>query len=273
MCHVCVMQSVKQKMLDRRGFLKASVALSTATAAATVVNSTPALADGHKHVADMTHTLSEEFPTFFGEPGISIKQQFNFAENGFNLNDLMLNEHTGTHMDAPLHFTADGHSVAEIPVENLIVPLAVIDIKEKASENPDAQLTPEDLKAWISKHGPLPDNCCVAMNSGWDKHVKTDKFRNADADSKMHFPGFHVDAVTMLMEEADVAGIAVDTLSLDHGPSADFATHYAWLPSNRWGIECLANLDAVPATGATLVVGAPKVSGGTGGPSRIFTLI
>lgn len=183
MCHVCVMQSVKQKMLDRRGFLKASVALSTATAAATVVNSTPALADGHKHVADMTHTLSEEFPTYFGEPGISIKQQFNFAENGFNLNDLMLNEHTGTHMDAPLHFTADGHSVAEIPVENLIVPLAVIDIKEKASENPDAQLTPEDLKAWISKHGPLPDNCCVAMNSGWDKHVKTDKFRNADADS------------------------------------------------------------------------------------------
>ena len=111
------------------------------------------------------------------------------------------------------------------------------------------------------------------MNSGWDKHVKTDKFRNADGDNKMHFPGFHVEATNMLMEDANVTGIAVDTLSLDHGPSADFATHYAWLPTNRWGIECLANLDAVPATGATLVVGAPKIVGGTGGPSRIFTLM
>ena len=75
------------------------------------------------------------------------------------------------------------------------------------------------------------------MNSGWDKHVSSDFFRNADADKVMHFPGFHVEAANMLMEEANVAGIAVDTLSLDHGPSADFATHYAWLPTNRWGIE------------------------------------
>ena len=163
--------------------------------------------------------------------------------------------------------------MAEVPVENLVVPLAVIDIKQKASENADAQVTPDDLKAWISKHGPLPENCCVAMNSGWDKHVKSDKFRNADEDKVMHFPGFHVEAANMLMEDASVTGIAVDTLSLDHGPSADFATHYAWLPTNRWGIECLANLDAVPENGATLVVGAPKIVGGTGGPSRIFTLM
>jgi len=259
--------------MSRRNFLKASAAVPTAAAVATVASSTTALASGHKQVADMTHTLAEDFPTYFGEPGIAIEQKFNFADNGFNLNDLRINEHTGTHLDAPLHFSADGQSVAEIPVDNLVLSLAVIDIRQKAADNPDAQLTPEDIKAWISKHGPLPENCCVAMNSGWDKHVSTDKFRNADGEGKMHFPGFHVDAANMLMEEASVAGIAVDTLSLDHGPSSDFATHYAWLPTNRWGIECLANLDAVPANGSTLVVGAPKVSGGTGGPSRIFTLI
>jgi kynurenine formamidase len=66
--------------------------------------------------------------------------------------------------------------------------------------------------------------------------------------------------------------MAVDTLSLDHGSSADFATHYAWLPQNRWGIENIANLDKVPASGTTLVVGAPKHKGGTGGPARIFAL-
>ena len=58
-------------------------------------------------------------------------------------------------------------------------------------------------------------------------------------DGVQHYPGFHVEATQMLIEETGAASIAVDTLSLDHGASQDFATHYAWLPSNRYGIECL----------------------------------
>ena len=61
----------------------------------------------------------------------------------------------------------------------------------------------------------LPAGACVAMNSGWDAHVAFDKFRNADAEKKMHFPGFHVEAVKMLIEDGNAIGIAVDTLSLD----------------------------------------------------------
>jgi kynurenine formamidase len=110
------------------------------------------------------------------------------------------------------------------------------------------------------------------MNSGWDKHVGSDKFRNADSEKKMHFPGFHVEATKMLIEETGAVGMAVDTLSIDYGPSPDFATHYAWLPEGRWGLECVANLDAMPAKGAMLVVGAPKHRGGSGGPTRVFAI-
>ena len=77
----------------------------------------------------------------------------------------------------------------------------------------------------------------------------------------------------MLLEETTAVAMAVDTLSLDHGPSPDFATHYAWLPSGRYGIENMAGLDNVPAAGATLVVGAPNHVGGTGGPARIFAMV
>jgi kynurenine formamidase len=76
----------------------------------------------------------------------------------------------------------------------------------------------------------------------------------------------------MLLETGAVA-IASDSLSLDHGPSPDFAVHYAWLPTGRYGIECLAGLDAVPPAGATLVVGAPKHKGGSGGPARVLALV
>ena len=71
----------------------------------------------------------------------------------------------------------------------------------------------------------------------------------------------------------DVVGIAVDTLSLDNGPSKDFRVHRLWLPTGRWGLENVANLDKVPAAGATLVVGAPKVKNATGGPTRLIALV
>ena len=273
MCDLCVIESVKERMLSRRDLFKGGAALAAAGTLASA-SAPAAMADGHSKVEDLTHTYDDKFPTYFGVPGVEIEQKFNFADNGFNLFQLNLNEHTGTHMDAPLHFSADGHAVDEIPVGNLVVPLCVVDIAAKAEEDADAQVTPDDLKAWIGKNGPIPDNACVAMHSGWDKHVATDKFRNVGDDGKtMHFPGFHVEAAKMLMEETGAVGLAVDTLSLDHGPSGDFVTHYAWLPTNRWGIENIANLDKVPASGATLVVGAPKHRGGSGGPARIIAMV
>ncbi len=277
MCDICVMNAVKTRMLSRRGFFRSAAGGALAAAAGTGLAGTASAAShggGTGMVpADLTHTYDADFPTYFGKPGISIEQNFNFSEHGFNLKTLTLNEHTGTHIDAPLHFSADGNSVDEIPVENLVAPLCVIDIRARAAENPDAQVTPDDIKAWMAEHGEIPAGACVAMNSGWDKHVNSDKFRNADAEGVMHFPGFHIEATKMLMEETGATSMAVDTLSLDHGPSADFATHYAWLPSGRFGIENIANLDAVPASGATLVIGAPKHRGGTGGPARIIALM
>lgn len=133
-------------------------------------------------------------------------------------------------------------------------------------------MTPDDLKAWTAEHGAIPDGACVAMHSGWAAKVSGPDFRNFDGE-KQHYPGFHVEAAQMLVEETGARSIAADTLSLDHGISSDFATHYAWLPTGRFGIECLAGLDRVPAAGATIVIGAPKHKGGTGGQARIFAMV
>ena len=272
MCHRCVTESVARRMLSRRAFLSAAPA-AAAIAAASTAAAPPALAQGARRVEDLTHTHSPDFPTFGGAPGIAMEQRFRLESDGYNLFEITLDEHTGTHMDAPLHFSADGASVDEVPVDQLVVPLAVVDIRARAAEDADAQLTPDDLKAWVSANGDLPPGGAVAMLSGWAGHVGSEKFRNADSEGAMHFPGFHPEATAMLLEETDLLGMVVDTLSLDHGASKDFATHYAWLPAGRWGLECVANLDRLPASGATLVVGAPKFRGGTGGQSRVLALL
>jgi kynurenine formamidase len=267
------MNAVKDKMLSRRQLFKSGAAAGAVALAGSAMTGTPALAAGHGRVEDMTHELHENFPTYFGKPQFSREQLFNHAEHHFSVWEYTLVEHTGTHIDAPLHFAADGQSVAEIPVSNLVAALCVIDISERAASDPDTQVTPDDINAWIAANGDIPQNACVAMNSGWSKHVATQQFRNADGEGKQHYPGFHGEAAKMLMEETGATSIAVDTLSLDHGVSADFATHFSWLPSGRFGIEAIANLDKMPAKGATIVIGAPKFRDGTGGPARIFAMV
>ncbi len=275
MCDICVMNAVKDKMLSRRDMFRGSAAIAAAATvgAAAISAPAPAMAGGHSAVTDMTHELSEDFPSYFGEQAFFKDPVMNYAENKVNLYNLRLSEHIGTHIDAPLHFSADGNSVAEIPVSSLVAPLCVVDIAARAAEDADTRVTPDDLKAWIAANGDIPAGACVAMHSGWADKVATDGFRNVDAEGKQHYPGFHPEATQMLMEDADVASIAVDTLSLDYGARATFDVHYQWLPSGRFGIENIANLDKVPASGATLVVGAPKIKGGTGGPARIFAMV
>jgi kynurenine formamidase len=272
MCAPDCLEHVRDRLLSRRSLLAGAAAATAAGVAVRPLAPASAAERRFSRVIDLTHPLPPNFPTYFGTPQLEIEVLNSFDQHKFNMKKWTLVEHTGTHMDAPFHFSADGQTADAIQVERLVVPLAVVDIAARAEADADAQLTPDDLKDWEGRHGPLPSGCCVAMHSGWDRHVTGAKFRNADADGKMHFPGFHIEAAQMLLER-DVIGIAVDTLSLDFGPSADFAVHYAWLPTDRWGLECVAGLGTLPATGATLVVGGPKIVGATGGPTRVLALV
>jgi kynurenine formamidase len=264
-------QEAVHRALTRRGFFKNAAA---AGIAASVIAPAEAAPRSFRRIADLTHTMSPEFPTFFGVPGIEMEKKFEVKKDGFNLNWWKIIEHAGTHLDAPIHFTESGPTVEKIAVETLVVPLAVINVASRAEENPDYQLARQDLIDWERRHRRLPANCCVAMHSGWARHAgNSAKYTGKDSGGTFHFPGISPRATEWLLKERKVAGIAVDTLSLDHGPSKEFETHKLWLGAGRWGLENVANLDKVPETGATLVVGVAKVKDATGGPTRVIALI
>jgi kynurenine formamidase len=115
MCHGCVTEAVARRMLSRRAFLSAAPAAPAAAAVAMAAAAPPALAEGGGLVEDLTHTLSPDFPTFDGMPRIAMDQKFRLEPDGYNLFRITLNEHSGTHMDAPLHLSADGASVVGAP--------------------------------------------------------------------------------------------------------------------------------------------------------------
>src|SRR5436305_1575612 len=174
--------------LSRRRFFKGAAAASFAAVAA----SEPADAAPRRfrRAVDLTHTMSPDFPTFFGVPGIELEKKFDLKKDGFNLHWWRLVEHAGTHLDAPIHFSESGATVDKIPAATLVLPLVVIDVATKAAQNSDYLLTREDLAAWEKKYRRLPDNCCVAMQSGWGQHVGNPaKSTGQDGSGVFHFPG------------------------------------------------------------------------------------
>ena len=180
-------------------------------------------------------------------------------------------EHACTHMDAPAHFTLDGRVVPQIDLSELIAPAVVIDISERAASDPDTMVTPADLRAFERRHGRIPRGAVVCMHSGWEERAtSTEAYRNADAGGVMHFPGFGKPAAEWLLAERGIRGIGVDTLSLDQGSSTTFDVHGTVLPADRYGIENLRNLKAIPPRGATIYVGVIPWRDGSGGPCRAF---
>jgi kynurenine formamidase len=286
MCSPLVMQCVRNEVSRRRvfGLMGAAAAAGVAsrlnpalarqaTPVATGPGSLMVELGSYTQVQDLTHTITPETPLFPGNPQPVIEPLRTYENDGYYANKLTYAEHTGTHMDAPAHFVDGAMFSNELPVAQFFAPLAVVDISERAAADPDAQVTPDDLLAWESEHGELPAGAFVAMNSGWDQRFGDPAaFINLGEDDVLHFPGFHPDATALLVNEREITGIGVDTLSLDYGASTDFGTHITLLGAGKYGLEGLAALGSVPPAGGLIVVGGPKVTTGSGGPSRVMAL-
>lgn len=225
-------------------------------------------------VVDLTYPLTPEFPLFPVYDPVRVAEKFRFATDGFNVSSWAFDEHSGTHVDAPAHFGGQA-TVERIVPEELILPAVVIDVSERVEHDHDTMVVPDDLLDWERRHGPMPERFALLARTGWAARVHdAAAYLNADDSGTMHAPGFSPELTEFLKDERPGArAIGLDTASLDIGASSDFQAHASWLPSGRYGIENLANLDQLPASGATVIVGAPALSGGSGGPSRILALI
>lgn len=264
-----------------RRSLFGAVGAAALAAAVAPANATAAPAPGASLV-DLTHTLTPNFPVWPGAQQFAMRPVARIgdaptplgslgigAPSVFSKNELRYDEHTGTHVDAPAHASVNGLTVEQIPPHDLVVPLAVVDISGRARDDSDTLLTRQDILDWESDHGPLPDRCLVAMNSGWDiRAAQPATFTNRDVAGVQHTPGFDPDAVEFLVRERDIVALGSDTLSIDAGRSTTYGAHLAALGAGKYAVEALANLSRMPPSGATVMVGAPTHAGGSGGPCR-----
>ena len=186
-------------------------------------------------------------------------------------------EHGGTHLDAPIHFAAQGRTIDQIPLQQLMAPAFVIDITSKTSSDADYRLTADDVRAWESKHGTIPGGAIVLLRTGWGARYGDRKAYFGDdtpgATNHLHFPSFGADAARLLVEQRHVAAIGLDTPSIDYGQSTDFIVHQIAMGANVPGFENVAHLEQLPESGASIIALPMKIGGGSGGPLRIVALV
>jgi kynurenine formamidase len=235
----------------------------------------------HSRLVDLTYSYDENtiyWPTAEGFKWT--KDQWGPTPGGYFYASASYggSEHGGTHLDSPLHF-AEGHEgTDEIPVTRLIAPAVVIDVAAACDKNSDYLFSADDITRWEQTHGRIPEGAIVLVRTGWGKYwperkryLGTDE-RGAGAVPKLHFPGISAEAARVMVSRK-VFGAGIDTASVDYGQSKDFQTHRILYAENIYGLENVANLDQLPATGTLLIALPMKIKGGTGGPVRIVAVV
>jgi kynurenine formamidase len=248
-------------------------------ACATAALAAPAVLNEAKLV-DLTYTFDDKTIYWPTEDGFHLELgPHGLTPQGYyySANRIAAAEHGGTHMDAPSHF-AEGKLTADlVPITSLVGPAVVIDVSAAAAKDRDYRLQIEDLKRWEAKYGRIPADAIVVMRSGWGRFWP-DKLKVLGTDRKgdvanLHFPGFSKDAAVWLVTQRSIHAIAVDTPSIDYGPSKDFIVHQTINGANKPGFENVANLDRLPESGATIIALPMKIGGGSGAPARIIAVL
>ncbi|MBI4179608.1 cyclase family protein [bacterium] len=221
---------------------------------------------------DLTHPLDENSPTWPGSRRFS-KTRYIDYDQGYTKMAYEMDEGLGTHVDAPAHFLKGARSISDLGLEELVTPAVVVDVTAAVEANPDYALSVDDILAWEKRNGPIPAGALVIARTGWSARWGSESaYRNADKFRIMHFPGFSKEAAEFLVTERRISGIGIDTLSLDPGVSKTFDVHRILFEADKYQIENLANLAALPETGAVVLALPLKIVDGPEAAARVIGL-
>ena len=242
---------------------------------------------GTIEIIDLTAPLSHETPILKLPPPFADTIPFGLEEisryddrgPAWYWNNIHTGEHTGTHLDAPIHWITaqDGEDVAQINPRKLVAPAAVIDVADRVADDPDFLLEVDDIRAWERGNGPLPEGGWLFVRTGWDARSGDQAaFLNAD-ETGPHTPGISVAAARWLAEEAPVIGVGVETVGTDAGAAHSFEPpfpcHSFVLGAGKYGLTQLQNLRLLPPTGAVVIAAPLPIVGGSGSPARVLALV
>ncbi|MBC7594790.1 MAG: cyclase family protein [Kineosporiaceae bacterium] len=226
---------------------------------------------------DLTHAFHPGQPHFPAFPNEERDKVFNIAAgDGFNVHRYTIVGQWGTHVDPPSHFVDGARTLDDIPVNQMILPLVVLDISARVHDDPDSVPSLDDIARWEARHGAMPSGSFVALRTDWGKLWPDGAaMANRDDQGVSHSPGWSREVLTYLVEQVGVVAVGHEQTDTDPGSATsagDYGLELYLLQQDRWQIELMTNLDRVPEAGALVVATWPKPMGGSGFPARVFAI-
>jgi kynurenine formamidase len=256
-------------------------------------------------LVDLTVLVAENRPCFWPAHIPYQQKTFNYFEDrpedpqpvwsragAYHTRILIIDEHTGTHFDAPTHFIPppgsslphagpEGEVSADrVPLTQLMGPAAVIDAPadlEPAEPGDSPLIEPDAVHAFEAAHGELRAGDVVLLRTGWDAHYRPLPEGRAYAEdvvvhrSAPGWPAPAVDTMQLLVERG-VRCVGIDAPTM--GPAHDGGpVHVLGLSSGVLFIEALTGLAELPPRGAWFCFAPLKLASGTGAPGRAFALV
>ena len=218
---------------------------------------------------DLSHTLEEDIPAYptHARFGKTLYESYEYGDAARHYG-LTMSEHTGTHLDAPLHFISEGpvhYGTDEIPLDRLAGRAATI---EATDLGPGDLLMVRRIEAWEEEHGSIEAKDRVLFRFAWDRRWATGPQGRCFLED---WPGLSGEAAKYLVGKG-VSLVGCDTLAIDAAVSTENPAHYALLGSEVYIVENLKNLDRLPPF--CLFLALPlKIRGGSGSPVRAVALV
>lgn len=226
----------------------------------------------HARVVDLSQTLEERIPNFPTHSKFFHNLWGSYELGGRSLSyQVLMHEHNGTHVDAPVHFVADknaeGHkTIDQIGPDHLIGRGVRLDCR--ASKEGD-YVSADFIKKWEAQHGAIQTGDIVLFNFGWSEHwgLAPDNRRYLN-----DWPGVSVGAAEYIASKY-IAAVGVDSLSPDPPAALDsHPIHPLLLEKEVLIIENLTRLDELPDFFLFLALPL-KIRQGSGSPIRAIALI
>jgi len=206
---------------------------------------------------DLTHELQNGMPIYPGDPSPSFVSYTTLEKNGVNLTKLTLGSHTGTHIDAPLHFIRDGIGVDKIPPSKLVGEAYVCDMSRKPI---GSGITGSDLRKNLE--GKVAEDDIVVCYTGCSEHW-------GDKSVSSNYTYLTGNAAEYLVSKK-VRAVGIDFLSVEKFRAPDPVAHKTLLGNGIFIIESLSRATKQFVAKRILMICMPiKLQNGDGAPSRV----
>ncbi|HEX9532199.1 MAG TPA: cyclase family protein [bacterium] len=215
-------------------------------------------------IVDLSHEVYNGMQQIFAGPIPSIfDNNVRIFENFQAVSDAcVLQNHLGTHIDAPRHYNPKGgRAVHEVPLEQLITETVVLDLTAKPGRS---AITADDLDRALRKTGEtIHEGDGVIIHVGGGAKYRTWQGQNWRDSEYANTPYLSEDAVQWLLARK-ISILGIDALAPDWEEGYRPAHQILLRDNNIPIIENLCNLDQLSRPRITFIALPPKVVGASG---------